>query len=492
MHSELFRHQFKKIFRSTFFRQGWGIKILLLLVALYFLGSFGLLGYFMKEILGDTFPEADKLTPIFSKGVLYYFLADLAMRFFLQDLNVLSVQHYLTTPLSKKRVVHFLLQSSVFSFFNLLPLLFIVPWALRVVPMEYGALQAGLWFVGFIMLILSNHYLAIYLKRVVAVKPVITIGFGLIVAGLFIANSMDLIDLGPLSAMIYSPLAETLIGAPLALALLVLMYQLNFRFLLSMTHLDRWRSKAKEASSLRFSFLEDKGFMGMMIANELKLILRNKRTKVVVYTAAFMALYGLFFYTQEEFANRDGMLLFVSIFMTGVFMINYGQFLVSWESSYFDGILTRAYSMEDYYRSKYYLMVFGVVLMFVLTIPYVYFGIDALYRNLAAALYNIGINTAVLIFASTYNKKPIDLSRGSAFNYQGTGAAQFVIVLPLIGLPMLVYMGFAVFDAEYYGLIALGALGIIGLIFQNYFIKQTVLNFKEKKYINAAGYRQKD
>ena len=492
MHLVLFRHQFRKLFRSSFFRQGWGVKILLLLVAIYFLGSFGFLGFFMKEILSETIEGAELLTPIFSRGVLYYFLADLAMRFFLQNLTVLSIPHYLTQPVSKKRVVHFLLQSSIFSFFNLLPLLFIVPWAFRVIPVEYGNVQAVLWLGGFIILILCNHFLAIYLKRVVAVKPAITIGFGVLVAALFLANSADFIDLGPASESLYTPMANSYFGIVVALGLLVLIYQLNFRFLLSMTHLDRWKVKAKEASSLKLSFLEDKGFIGMMIANEIKLILRNKRTKVVVYTAIFMALYGLFFYTQEEFSERDGMLVFVSVFMTGVFMINYGQFLVSWESSYFDGILTRAYSLEDYYRSKYYLMVFGVIIMFILTIPYVYFGMDALYRNIAAALYNVGVNTAVLIFASTYNKKPIDLSRGSAFNYQGTGAAQFVIVLPLIGLPMLVYMGFAVFDAQNYGLIALGALGVLGLMFQNYFIKQTVINFKEKKYINAAGYRQKD
>lgn len=492
MHSTLFRHQWKKLTRSTFFRQGWGVKILLILVALYMLLSFGALGVFMKEILRESHPDAELLTPIFSQGVIFYFLADLAMRFFLQDLTVLSVQHYLMLPVSKKKVIHFLLQSSVFSFFNLLPLLFVVPWAIRVVPDEYEAINVALWTVSFLALILSNHYLAIYLKRVVAVKPVITISFGVLVAGLFLANSFDLIALRPISGAIYSPLASQPILALIPLLFLAVVYQLNFQFLKGMTHLDRWKVKAKEASSMRFSFLEKQGFVGMMIANELKLILRNKRTKVVVYTAAFLGLYGLFFYTQEEFMNSDGLLVFVSIFMTGVFMINYGQFLVSWESSYFDGILTRAYSMEDYYRSKYYLMVFGILIMFILTIPYVYFGMDALYRNIAATLYNIGINTAVLLFASTYNKKPIDLSRGSAFNYQGTGAAQFVIVIPLMLVPMLIYLGFSVLGFPYYGLIALGGLGVIGMFATNYFIKQTVINFKEKKYINAAGYRQKD
>ncbi len=492
MHIELFRHQFKKIFRSSFFRQGWGVKILLALVALYFLASFGLLGYFMKEILVEAFPEAEKLSPIFSQGVLFYFLADLAMRFFLQDLSVLSVQHYLTLPLSKKRVVHFLLQSSIFNFFNLIPLLFIIPWAIRVMPGEYGLLGTLAWSGAYLALILSNHFIAIYLKRVLAVKPIITIGFGVFVALSFIANSMEWIDLRSLSVAIYSPLAEQTYWAGLPLVLMVLAYLLNYQFLLGMTHLDRWQTKAKQASGLRFNFLEERGFIGTMIANELKLITRNRRTKTAVFLGLFMSLYGLIFYTQEMYSESYSWLLFVGIFMTGIFMINYGQFLVSWESSYFDGILTRAYSMEDFYRSKYYLMVFSTVIMYVITLPYVYFGIHALYINTTAAIYNIGINSAVLLFASTYNKKPIDLSRGSAFNYQGTGAAQFVIVIPLIVVPILIFQGFNVFDLPEYGLLFLALMGLVGIATSGYFIRQTVINFKEKKYNNAAGYRQRD
>jgi hypothetical protein len=185
-------------------------------------------------------------------------------------------------------------------------------------------------------------------------------------------------------------------------------------------------------------------------------------------------------------------LLFVGIFMTGIFLINYGQFLLSWESAYFDGILTRAYAMEEYYKSKYYLLAFSAVVMYLITLPYGFFGIQAIYINTACLIYNVGVNTLVLIFASTYNKKPIDLSRGSAFNYQGTGAAQFLIIIPLMVVPMLMVYSFDLLWEGHYGLIFLSLLGLIGFIFRNYFIKQSISNFKEKKYINAAGYRQRD
>ena len=55
MYITLLKHQWRKTTRSSFFRQGWGVKILMTIVALYFLASFGALGYFAKEILNQAF-----------------------------------------------------------------------------------------------------------------------------------------------------------------------------------------------------------------------------------------------------------------------------------------------------------------------------------------------------------------------------------------------------------------------------------------------------
>jgi hypothetical protein len=492
MYIELFKQRWQKLLRSTFFRQGWGVKILLILVGAYFILSFGALGFFLKEIVEKTFPEASLLTPVFSQGILLYLLADLAMRFFMQNLSVLTVQHYLTLPISKKRVIHFLLQGSVFNFFNFIPLLAIIPWALRVVPTEYDVFTSILWLLSMLAVVLSNHFIAIYLKRVLAVQAKIFWAFLLVVGGLYLAHFLGYIDLGVISEAIYLPMASAVAYGWWPVLMLLVVYRINFHFLLGMTHLDRWKTKAKDASRMRFAFLESRGPLGLMMANELKLITRNRRTKTVVYMGFFFALYGLIFYTQDMYMEGYAWLLFVGIFMTGIFMINYGQFLVSWESAYFDGILTRAYSMEDFYRSKYYLLVFSCVVMYLLTMPYVYFGVKAFYINTATFIYNIGVNTAVLLIASTYNKKPIDLSKGSAFNYQGTGAAQFIIVIPLMLVPVLAFQGFNLLGFPNWGLGFLAAMGITGLAMHRYIIRQTIKNFNQKKYINAAGYRERD
>lgn len=491
MYGTLFGHQWKKLRRSTFFTQGWGVKILLALVALYFLALFGAFGYFTKEIFEKAYPEAALLSPLFARFILYYILSDLVARFFLQDLSVLSVQHYLGLPISKKRIIHYLLQGSVFNFFNILPLFFILPWAIRVVAPEQGAPMAILWSVALLALALFDHYLAIYLKRILAVKAKIFLVVAGVVMILFLGDYLAWFSLQDISEALFANLSTAPYLAWWPIGLAIVAYLLNYQFLLGMTHLDRWQVAKKEADGMSFDFLERKGLMGMLMANELKLITRNRRTKTVLYMSIFFLFYGLIFYTQDIYKDGYGWLLFVGIFTSGIFMINYGQFLVSWESDFFDGILTRSLSLEEYFRSKYVLLVLSTIILYVLSLPYVYFGWKAFYINTASFLYNMGVNSAVLLFASTYNKKRIDLGRGSAFNYQGTGAAQFVIIIPLMVVPLLIFQGFNVFGKPNWGLIFLGLMGIVALLTHRYFIKQTVANFKEKRYINAAGYREK-
>lgn len=481
-------HQWKKTVRSKYFSQGWGVKILIGFLVLYFGASFLALGIFMPEILRETHPSADLVTPILSGFLLYYFLTDLAMRFFLQDLNVLSVQHYLLHPIKKSKVINFLLASSVFNIFNLFPLVIVIPFMIRGVLPELGFGASGFWFLSILGLILTSHFLAIYVKRVIAVKQWVFLVFVGALAVLFLGDIMNWYSLQDIGASLFSSITEPWFFI-IPLAIVLVAYFVNFSFLSRMAYLDQWTSHRKEASSQNFEFLESKGAVGTMMANELKLIIRNKRTKSVLWITLLFSFYGLMFYGQP---GEYGMawLVFVGIFMTGIFMINYGQFMVGWESAYFDGILTRAYPMEAFFRAKFWLLVTSSVVTYIISLAYMYFTIDALWINTAAFLFNIGFNSFILLFASTYQKKRIDLTRTSAFNYQGTSAVQFVIVLPLMLLPILIFQGFNLLDRPYLGLAALAGIGLLSLAFSKIWFREIIKNFKEKKYRNAAGFRE--
>jgi len=485
---QFIRLQWLSTFRSRAFKSNWGMKILIGFLVLYFGSAFLILGIFMPEILEEQLTEGDTIVGLFASGMLYYTLLDLVVRYFMQDLNIMKIQHYLILPVSKGRVLHYFLRNSIFNFFNLLPLFFIVPFAFRGVQPQFGNVAAVHWLVAALFLVLVNHFLAYYLKRVVAVQAKVVIIAALIVVGLLVGDSAGWFSLQALSGTLYLPLAQYWYAALLPLLLMLLLYRVNYRFLFILSYQDRWLTKAREISTQRFTFLERWGLMGTLVANEIKLIQRNKRTRQVMVSMFLLAFYGLIFYVSDKYGM--GWHLFAGIFMTGVGAINYGQFLTSWESAFFDGILTRSISLKEYYWGKFWLLMGFNIIMYILTLAYVFIDFEALYIHTAAFLYNSGINIFVLLYASTYNKKAIDLSKGSSLNYQGTSAVQFILILPLMLLPMLLFLGFHYLGAPYWGLFTLGALGVLGMLFSKYFINETVKNFYEKKYLKAAGFRE--
>ena len=85
----------------------------------------------------------------------------------------------------------------------------------------------------------------------------------------------------------------------------------------------------------------------------------------------------------------------------------------------------------------------------------------------------------------------MDLSRGAAFNYQGVGASQFVIMLPLLLMPVLLYAMFALFLDRYAAVGLLGLMGVIGILFHKTWMHYVVARFKRRKYIIADGFRER-
>ncbi len=184
------------------------------------------------------------------------------------------------------------------------------------------------------------------------------------------------------------------------------------------------------------------------------------------------------------------MLIFVGIFMTGGMMLNYTNYCFSYESNYFDNILSNYKDFETYLKSKYYLAISIALTCYVITIPYVFFGTEILLINTMTFLYNIGFLSFVLFYVSTYSKKRMDLSKGAAFNYQGLGASHWLSMLPAFLLPVFIYLPFSWLNYPTAGLIFIGALGLAGLLFSKLLLNVILKQFMQRRHVMAEGFRE--
>ena len=283
--------------------------------------------------------------------------------------------------------------------------------------------------------------------------------------GLFAINYFELFSFGGITkdAVIYISENPYLILVPILM--LILVYRYNYVLLKGKLFLDSsLKVKGKEAKTSDLAWTRRFGDIAPFMQLDLKLIWRNKRPRSTVFILVLGLFYGLFFYPQPIYREMTFMFAFIGVFSTGIFLVNFGQFIPAWDSGYYKMLMSQNIKYEQYLRSKFVLMVMSVVILFVIGIPYVYFGWKILIAHFAAAIYNLGVNSHVILLGGSFNRKKIDLNQRAAFNYQGTGAVQWIIGIPLLILPMAIFgiaNWLAGFEVAVGLLIVMGVAGIV-------------------------------
>jgi hypothetical protein len=227
------------------------------------------------------------------------------------------------------------------------------------------------------------------------------------------------------------------------------------------------------------------------MANEIKLILRNKRPRSALTMSLFFLCYGLLFYGNPGMKNNEVFKVFAGMFMTGIFMINYGQFMFSWQAAHFDGLMVSKISFSNFLKAKYLLFSVAATAAFVLTTPYVYFGWRVLLVHFMMYLWNMGVTATVVLYFANRNARRIDLSKGASFNWEGVGASQWLLSLGLMLPPLVIYIPLKLLGFPEVALAALGIIGLAGLLTRSFWIRILEADFHKRKFSILEGFRNK-
>jgi hypothetical protein len=479
--------------RSTGFYKSLIAGIFYGLLGLYFVALFLFLGFNLDKILFET---GSKYNPLqqFNGALLYTLLTGLSFRFVMQSLTTFDLPPYQVLNIKRNTLVNFVILKPLFNPMNYWTLLIVVPFAIKYVALYYGVLEAISFVWMYVAAIWFNSLLASFLKRKYGPSfantlVLLAIFLALVALEYFKVFSLFSLSLSATSFVVLNPL-----GCLIALATAVFAYGLNKWFFSRNYYAETFNKHANRQKTIMtdFSFLNRFGMAGELMAMEIKLILRHKRTKSVLFMSGFFLFYGLIFYPQKIYADSNGMLFFVAIFITGLMMLMFGQWLISWDSSHFDGLMTKNIPAQTYIKANYYLMAaFGVV-SFLLTTPYFFFGQKIIFMHISAFLYNMGVNVFVLLFFSTYNTKRIDLSKSSAMNYQGVSVKNFLVMLPMLAFPVTAMWLLTTFFSWELALSVFSVIGIIGIIFSPKIIQASVKQFQARKYMLAQGFRESE
>ncbi len=491
---DLFKQQFKQGIRSRGFYKNMVVNIIMGLFGLYMAGMLLFMGFLLGDLLTAINTELNPVE-LFHGAMLWLIIIAVLFRFFIQQLNTMNLPAYQMLPIKRSSLINFLILKPLLSPFNYIPLLLVIPFAVKTIPLYYNGLVAFQFVINFIFIIWLDSLLAAFLKRKFGPSIWSSILLIAIIAVLGILEYFQWFSLFTVSTVAFNFLLQNIFGSLLLLLLPLGGFLLNKWFFAQNYYSESFNKtviKQETTSTASLSFLDRFGVIGDLISIELKLLIRHKRTKSMIYLSFVFLFYGLIFYTNDLYSDGTATMFFAALFMTGFMMMMYGQWVISWDSTHFDALMTKNIPIRLYINANYYLLTAFNLISFVLTTPYFFFGKDIIYLHIAAFLFNTGINIPILLYFATYNRKRIELSQGTAFNYQGTTFKNFLVMIPILLIPMIIVGLLSVIFNNTVALWTISIIGLIGLLCHKPILSLCLKQFNAQKYSLAQGFREKE
>lgn len=488
MFRKFLRLEWKSFTRASSFSANVVMKIFMIIGAIYFGSMFLLLGFGSFYLIEKSMNQ-DPLDVV-SKYALYYMVFDLMVKLFLQKIPVINIRPLLTLPIKRSTIVNFALGKTALSFFNIIHAFFFIPFSIVLIINDYDPVNVVLWHVGMMALIYCNNFINILTNSKDWVLYVVIA----LLAGMVAIEYYNLFDITSVTAVFYHGLYSTYYMFIIPVVALVALWYVSFTFFHKNLYLDTGlKGKHEVAETENYTWLNKFGTLGTFLKNDIKLIRRNKRSKMTVIMSVLFLFYGLLFMTGGiEMYDNSYMKIFAAIFVTGGFMFTFGQFVPSWDSAYYPLMMSQNIQYREYISSKWWLVVIGTVASTILASFYLYFGVETYLIILAGAVYNIGFNSHLVLLGGAYIKTPIDLASSKqafgdkkAFNMQG-----LLLTLPKLVLPIVLFLlGSLISPMAGYGFVA-GA-GVLGFAFRNKVFSMIEKVYKTEKYKTLESYKQK-
>jgi hypothetical protein len=303
--------------------------------ALYFIVCFALIGTGVFFILKD---EGYEPLATINKYMIYYLAGDLLFRYFLQKMPVMNIRPLIILNIKKSTIVHFSLGKTVLSFFNWTHAFFFLPFTIVLLMEGYGY-QAIFWHMAMFSLIYLNNFINLLINN----KDVVFYSVLAVFAGLGLTQYYNLFDITSYTQPFFQGMYNTVYLFLLPILLLIGTYYFSFNYFKSYLNLDEGLAKKSDvAQTENYTWLNQFGTLGTFLKNDIRLLRRNKRSKMTLFMSILFVFYGLLFFGNAiEAYNNPAMKVFAGIFVSGGFLFTFGQFIPSWDSAYYQLMMSQ-------------------------------------------------------------------------------------------------------------------------------------------------------
>lgn len=483
---KFFYLEWKFFIRSASFGTNLALKIILGFLAVLYALIFLMAGigvfYGLKEM------HLDPLQTV-NKYLIYYFFLDLGIRLLLQKIPVMNIRPLLTLPFKRPTIIAFSIGKTLLSFFNFLHVFFFVPFTVVLLIEGYDVVHVILWHLAMVAVVYSNNFLNIILTNKDSIFTVFIV-IVMLLAGL---QYYHFFNITAYTSVFFDGLFHTKWMFLLPVLALLGLYYYTYNYLKTNLYLDAGLSTKHEiAKTEDLSWLNQFGTLGTFLKNDIKLIKRNKRSRTTVVMSILFLLYG-FIYFRENSHQPEVMRIFAGIFVSGGFLFTFGQFVPSWDSSYYQLMMTQNISYKGYLSSKWWLIVIATFISTILSSFYLIYGWQVYLTIIAGAIYNIGVNSHLVLLGGAFTKTPIDLqsTNGAFGDKKAFNTSAMLLSLPKLLLPIALYWAGSSILNYNLGLAFVAFAGVLGFAFRGIVFSKIEKIYKTEKYKTIEAYKQK-
>ena len=491
---QLINLEYKSFFRSATLGGKIAAKIFMWLSYIYIFFMTIALAY-LHGIGGAAFINKEAIVEnpflLLNSNMLFYIFAFWVVgRYFGQATPIINMKPLLLLRIKRDKIIRFSLNKTIFSFFNLISILYLLVFSMTIYsPEKFDLTQLILWNLSMYLILYITNFLNIYLNK----KDRVVIVLGVILAIVYALDFFQIFSFNPISEWIFYMFYEDKILVIIPLIILVFSYYRVIQFFKNNFFIDTGlRKKVMEAKQDNLDFLNRFGDMSTFLRNDFRLIKRSKRARTTALMSLLFILYGLIFLGVEDLLG-DTFLFFAYLFSTGGFIFSFCALVPSWDSQHYSFMMCQNIKYVDYIKSKWYLGSFGVIIATIIALPiYGFFGSYHLIAVLSCGLFNLGVNSYLTLWAGAFTKVKIDLNsfKNAMGNSKAFNSKTLLLTLPQMVLPLVLYWAVSTFFGHTIGCISVGSIGILGILFKDLVLNIIIKTYKIEKYSTLSAYKE--
>lgn len=440
----------------------------------YAVVSAALLGFVLPDFLGVAAPGLRAL-PLVEAALLPALGILTVGRLLFQDVPTRGATAFLLLPVSRRRVAAGVLARSAPSPLNLVPLMFVIPFAARVVRADAGTGGAWAFVLATLALVALSHALLVLWKTRLGAQPVGTVA--LLVGAVLAVVGLDVWTGGLMAAVRSGEGWLLAVLGVLAVGTLAVAYH----GLVASLYLDGGGIRRVRGAELTTGF--SRGGVRAFIDLDLRLVTRTPFPRGIVTNAVLVGLALTAFALLADEGLASDLLI---VFSAGTVAGSFGQFTLSFASGYYDRLLTLPGAVEDFVRAKLAVIAVGTLWLALLQLGVV-LAIEPASAWLVgvSVLFSLGVLAPAALWGATLGPKPLDVSERMMFNYkpQSFGAQVLIGATAVVAGTALTLVG------PTRGALVAGLMGLAGVVAAPLWLHVLARRIHRRRHVVSARFR---